>query len=54
MTTGLSYNGTVAGTMSYIQQMAEMAVVDQTDTNFLAILPAMITYAENRMYRDLD
>ena len=54
MTTGLSYNGTVAGTMSYIQQMAEMAVVDQTDVNFLAILPAMITYAENRMYRDID
>lgn len=54
MTTGLSYNGSVAGTMSYIQQMAEMAVVDQTDTNFLAILPAMITYAENRMYRDID
>lgn len=54
MTTGLSYSGTVAGTMSYIQQMAEMAVVDQTDTNFLAILPAMITYAENRMYRDID
>ena len=54
MTTGLSYNGTVAGTMSYVQQIAEMAVVDQTDTNFLAILPAMITYAENRMYRDID
>jgi len=54
LTTGLSYSGTVAGTMSYIQQMAEMAVVDQTDTNFLAILPAMITYAENRMYRDID
>jgi len=54
LTTGLSYNGTVAGTMSYIQQMAEMAVVDQTDVNFLAILPAMITYAENRMYRDID
>jgi hypothetical protein len=31
-----------------------MAVVDQTDANYLAILPAMVTYAENRMYRDLD
>jgi hypothetical protein len=40
--------------MSYVQQIAEMAVVDQTDANYLAILPAMITYAENRMYRDLD
>jgi hypothetical protein len=40
--------------MSYIQQVAEMAVVDQTDVNYLAILPMMITYAENRMYRDLD
>ena len=54
MTTGLSYNGTVSGTMSYVQQIAEMAVVDQNDVNYQAILPAMITYAENRMYRDLD
>ena len=54
MTTGLSYSGTVAGTMSYVQQVAELAVVDQTDVNYLAILPMMITYAENRMYRDLD
>ena len=54
MTTGLSYSGTVSGTMSYVQQIAEMAVVDQTDPNYLSILPAMITYAENRMYRDID
>jgi len=54
MTTGLSYSGTVSGTMSYIQQVAEMAVVEQTDPNYLAILPMMITYAENRMYRDID
>ena len=54
MTTGLSYSGTVAGTMSYVQQVAELAVVDQTDVNYLAILSMMITYAENRMYRDLD
>jgi hypothetical protein len=40
--------------MSYVQQIAELAVVDQTDANYVAILPAMITYAENRMYRDLD
>jgi len=54
VTTGLSYSGTVAGTMSYVQQIAELAVVDPTDTNYLTILPAMIVYAENRMYRDLD
>jgi len=54
MTTGLSYNGTVQGTMSYVQQIAEMAVVDQNDVNYQVILPAMIVYAENRMYRDLD
>jgi len=54
MTTGLSYNGTVAGTINFVTQIATMAVVDPTDTNFLAILPMAITYAENRMYRDLD
>jgi hypothetical protein len=54
MTTGLSYDGTVAGTTSYVQQIATMAVVEQTDPAFLIILPQMITYAENRMYRDLD
>ena len=36
------------------QQVAELAVVPTTDTNFTIILPAMITYAENRIYRDLD
>lgn len=54
MTTGLSYDGTVAGTNSYITQIATMAVVEDTDPAFLNILPQMITYAENRMYRDLD
>ena len=54
MTTGLSYNGTVAGTISYVEQIATMAVVSPTDPAFLTILPAMIVYAENRMYRDID
>jgi len=55
MTTGLSYNGSVAGTNSYVDQIATFAVVDvATDTNFATILPQMITYAENRIYRDLD
>ena len=54
MTTGLSYDGSVSGTTSYITQIATMAVVDETDPNFLNILPQMITYAENRIYRDVD
>lgn len=47
MTTGLTYS-------SYVTQIATMAVVDETDPAFVTILPSMITYAENRIYRDLD
>lgn len=47
MTTGLDYN-------SYVNQIATLAVVDSSDVNFQAILPQTITYAENRMYRELD
>lgn len=54
MTTGLSYDGTVANTTSYITQIATLAVVEETNPAFLTILPQMITYAENRIYRDLD
>ena len=54
MTTGLSYDGSVYGTTSYVTQIATMAVVQPTDSAFQAILPQMITYAENRIYRDLD
>ena len=54
MTTGLSYDGTVAGTTSYVTQIATMAVVQEADPAFQIILPQMITYAENRMFRDLD
>lgn len=54
MTTGLSYDGTVAGTTSYVDQIATMAVVAADDPAFLTILPQAITYAENRIYRDLD
>jgi len=54
MTTGLSYAGTVAGTNSYIDQIATMAVVAVNDPAYVTILPQMITYAENRMYRDVD
>jgi hypothetical protein len=54
MTTGLSYAGTISGTTSYVDQISTMAVVDATDPAFLVILPQMIAYAENRIYRDVD
>ena len=47
MTTGLTYS-------TYVSQIATLAVVPTTDTNFQSILPMMITYAENRICRDLD
>ena len=47
MTTGLNYS-------QYVTQIATLAVVDENDTAFQTILPQMITYAENRMYRELD
>lgn len=47
MTTGLTY-------AQYVTQIATLAVVQETDPNFVTILPQMITYAENRMYRDID
>lgn len=47
MTTGLTYT-------TYKTQIATLAVVAEDDSNFLAILPQTITYAENRMCRDLD
>lgn len=47
MTTGLTYS-------TYKTQIATMAVVEETDPAFVTILPQMITYAENRIFRDLD
>jgi len=47
MTTGLNYS-------QYKTQIATMAVVEEADPAFVTILPSMITYAENRMYRELD
>lgn len=44
---GLTYS-------QYVTQIAQMAVVAPDDTNFVTILPAMIDYAELRIYRDLD
>lgn len=54
MTTGLSYDGTIPGTTSYVDQISTMAVVEPTNAAFQIILPQAITYAENRMYRELD
>jgi len=39
---------------TYVQQIATMAVIPTTDTNYQIILPQMINYAELRMQRDLD
>jgi hypothetical protein len=47
MTTGLTYS-------QYVTQIATMAVVAETDAAYVTILPSMISYAENRMYRDID
>lgn len=47
MTTGLTYS-------EYVNQIATLAVVSPTDSAFVTILPQMLTYAENRIYRDLD
>jgi len=44
---GLTYS-------TYKTQIAQMAVVAEDDTNFLAILPMMIDYASLRICRDLD
>lgn len=54
MTMGLSYDGSVSGTLSYVNQIATMAVVDPTDPSFLTVLPEAISYAENRIYREVD
>lgn len=47
MTTGLTYS-------TFTTQIATLAVVDPANADFLTVLPMAITYAENRMYRDLD
>jgi hypothetical protein len=47
MTTGLTYS-------TYVTQIATMSVVPETDPNYVIIIPQMITYAENRLCRDLD
>lgn len=45
--TGLTY-------ATYKTALATLSVVPETDANWLAILPDAISYAELRIYRDLD
>ena len=47
MTTGLDYTG-------FVTQIGTLAVVEPDDPNFATVLPAAITYAENRICRELD
>lgn len=39
---------------TYVASLANLAVTDATETNFVQILPSVIDYAEQRLYRELD
>lgn len=39
---------------TYTTQVSNLLVIGSTDTNFLVMLPGMIDYAEQRIYRELD
>ncbi len=39
---------------SYVTAIANTIVVSSADTNFLTMVPDMISYAENRIYREVD
>ncbi len=39
---------------TYVTTIANLMAVDETDPNYVQILPSMIDYAEQRMYRELD
>lgn len=38
----------------YVAQISNLLVIGSTDANFQTMLPGMIDYAENRIYRELD
>lgn len=40
--------------ITYVTELSTLAVQNQTDSSFVAILPACIDYAEQRIYRELD
>lgn len=39
---------------TYVSQTSNLLVIGSTDANFLIMLPGMIDYAEQRIYRELD
>ena len=39
---------------TYVSQISNLMVIGSTDANFQTMLPGMITYAEQRIYRELD
>jgi len=39
---------------TYVTALSELMVIDAIDPDFVAILPNIIDYAEQRMYRELD
>jgi len=39
---------------TYVQQISNLIVTSTADTNFNTMLPGMIDYAEQRIYRELD
>jgi hypothetical protein len=39
---------------TYVSQVANLMVIGSTDANFQTMLPGMIDYAEQRIYRELD
>lgn len=39
---------------SYIAQISNLLTIPSTDSNFQTMTPGMISYAENRIYRELD
>jgi hypothetical protein len=39
---------------TYVSQISNMMVIGSTDSNFITMLPGMIDYAEQRIYRELD
>ena len=39
---------------TYLSQISNLMVITSTDSNFTTMLPGMIDYAEQRIYRELD
>src|SRR6266478_7603797 len=39
---------------TYVSQMANLTVISSNDVNFQTMLPGMIDYAEQRIYREGD